>query len=454
MRARSHYTKRYFFRTAILLPALLCVFCFYISPFTFAQDNPVGERTTVAPVQTQDPGPSCSVCNCNECPKEINQNHKQIRAHVTSEFEQHRSWIVTTFWIDLIVPALIYMTDELTANMVQQVQIIGAFFDAKHQLETQRLFQSMTAQAHKDYHPSEELCMFGTNVQSLAASEKKSKIVKSAMANGMIARQLSSGQNLAFDGPESDRKSRLKQFINKFCRRSDNGGNLSKVCAGGGQNPAQENMDVNYTSALENKLTLEVDFSNEGGSDLTEDEENIFALGANLFGHEVLPNISGYILASNPDEVFDIASYYLDMRAVVAKRSVAQNSFANIVALKAEGDGETAPFLKAILKEAGVNEQDIEARLGEKPSYFAQMEVLTKDIYQNPSFYANLYDKPVNVERKGIALQAIELMQDRDIYQSLLRSEAVLATLIETTLLREHSRITAELENVDVMEVQ
>jgi len=40
------------------------------------------------------------------------------------------------------------MTNQLTATSMQQVQIIGSFFDAKHQLETQRMFQQMTAEAH------------------------------------------------------------------------------------------------------------------------------------------------------------------------------------------------------------------------------------------------------------------------------------------------------------------
>ena len=151
-------------------------------------------------------------------------------------------------------------------------------------------------------------------------------------------------------------------------------------------------------------------------------------------------------------EIYDDAYLYLDYRAVAAKRSIAQNSFAAIIAQRAEGDtdGEdgVGPFLKAVLAESGVKPEDVEQRLGKNPSYFAQMEVLTKDIYQNPTFYAELYDKPVNVERKSAALQAIELMQDRDIYKSLLRSEAVLATLVETLLLQEHNRVSSQIENL------
>ncbi|MCB1532128.1 MAG: hypothetical protein KDJ35_04575, partial [Alphaproteobacteria bacterium] len=57
-----------------------------------------------------------------------------------------------------------------------------------------------------------------------------------------------------------------------------------------------------------------------------------------------------------------------------------------------------------------------------------------KTIYQNPDFYANLYDKPANVARKGVALKAIELMLDRAIYESQLRREMATSVLLSTKL--------------------
>lgn len=409
----------------------------------------------VPPAIISDPPPPppdpdlCEVeCDaCKNCPTLIHNNHVAIRAHVTSEFEQHRNWIVTTYFTENILPAMMKMSEQFATNMMQQVQIIGGFFDAKHQLETQRLFQQMTAKAHKDYHPSEGLCEIGTNIRSLASSERKSNLGQVAFANRMMQRQLLSGDNISTEGDVSDRRSRLNIFIKDFCNKNDNGGGLGKVCEEGGKNPKQINMDVDYTSAIENKLTLEVDFTKDktDKSKITDDEENVFALSTNLFGNEILSSISDILLADTNNVPSDIAHWYLDLRAIAAKRSVAQNSFAAITAMKAQGDEEVAPFLKAILAESGVNPQDVEERLGEKPSYFAQMEVMTKDLYQNPKFYSNLYDKPANIERKGAALQAIELMQDRDIYKSLLRSEAVLAVLLETLLRKEHDRVANEI---------
>ncbi len=407
-----------------------------------------GQQPPTQPPPTS--GGSCgAACNsCRNCVPHIHKNHEAIRAHVTSEFEQHRTWIVSTFFTDHVLPSMQLMTTEFASNMMQQVQAIGSFFDAKQQLETQRLFQQMKAQTNKDYQPSVSMCTIGTNMRSLAASERQTNLGQVAFANRMLQRQTLSGDNISTFGTETDRRSRLDMFIKNFCNKEDHAGGLEKLCASGGTNKKQINMDVDYTSAFENKLTLKLNLTEEGKDEVTDDEENIFALSTNLFGNNVpFPIKSEFMLDAQKNPTAH-ADWYLDFRSLIAKRSVAQNSFAAITAMKSEGNDEVAPFLKAILLESGVEPTVIEERLGEKPSYFAQMEVMTKDLYQNPTFYANLYDKPVNIERKAVALQAIELMQDRDIYKSLLRSEAVLATLVETMLAEEQANVSRNLDNI------
>lgn len=390
-------------------------------------------------------GGSCgAACNtCGDCARLINRNQTRMRTHMSAEISQHRNWIVSDYFKNYIRPALASMTTQLQTVGLQQVQIIGSFFDAKHQLETQRLLQTMTAQAHKDYHPSEGLCKIGTNTRSLAASTQKASFSQMAIASRMMNRQLSNGDGLSSKGSAQDRDSRLQQFITTYCNKSDHAGALTDLCADSTPDPERINLDINYTNTLGSKLTIEMDALE--GTAPSDDAEDIFALSSNLFANEVLPTIPAGLLVNSDGTPSANVNYLLDVRAIAAKRSVAQNSFAAITALKAEGDPGAAPFLKAILAESGISPEDIENRLGENPSYHAQMEVLTKDIYQNPVFYANLYDKPANIERKGTALLAIELMQDRDIYNSLLRSEAVLATLIEVMLQKEHDRISNDL---------
>jgi hypothetical protein len=132
----------------------------------------------------------------------------------------------------------------------------------------------------------------------------------------------------------------------------------------------------------------------------------------------------------------------MELRSIVAKRSVAENSYNAIAAMKSDGStaldagGNVVPmnariFLEPVLTELGVPAAEVLALIGENPSYYAQMEILTKKVYQNPDFFTSLYDTPANVDRKLVSLQAIKLMQKFDLFKSFLRNEASFAVLLE-----------------------
>src|SRR5690606_631079 len=152
------------------------------------------------------------------------------------------------------------------------------------------------------------------------------------------------------------------------------------LLCGSGTSGKRPNKDIDFTTTLDTPLTLEVDFTQ--GGDASADEEDLLALAANLYGHDVPPVILGAHLSF--DEESNQAStgleYLHDLRAVIAKRSVAHNSFAGIAAQKAQGEGEVEPYLYKLLEEMGVPKKDIQTMLGERPSYYAQMEVLTKKL--------------------------------------------------------------------------
>ena len=141
----------------------------------------------------------------------------EINTHVTDEFISHRTWIIGTLWGKNILPAMMLMAEQLSAVAMQQVQIIGTFFDAKHQMETQQVFQKLSARAHKDYHPSIGMCEFGSNAKSLAASERKSEYNAVLMSQRSQDRNLGNAYTSAKTGEDSDKQNRIKQFREKFC---------------------------------------------------------------------------------------------------------------------------------------------------------------------------------------------------------------------------------------------
>ncbi len=394
-----------------------------------------------------------AICNCLLVLPYVQQLHEitedyffnEATPAADSELELTQLWMVETWFLENWLPMLMTMTEQLNVAMEMQTNMIGQFLDAKHQLETQRLFQELQAQAHKDYHPSEGMCTIGTNVRSLASSERYADLSTTAIANHTMQRQLLSGEKSTKESSGSDAQSRLTHYRNLHCNVADNNNGLEFLCQA--DQPARQNKDVDFTRTMETVLTLDMDFTAEGAGPPTPDEEDVFALASNLYASKPLPYMKDTWMSNEATNRNEGDSLYLDVRSIAAKRSVAMNSFATIAGMKTSGAPEVQPFLYAVVQDLGLPDEEIIQILGERPSYFAQMEVLTKKLYQNPNFYTNLYDKPVNVSRKAAALQAIGLMQDRDIYKTLIRSEALLSVLLEMKLIKEQERISSEIDS-------
>lgn len=387
------------------------------------------------------------------------QGRIDITQYIADEFNQHRDWLVNDFATNQVIPALQRFTEQMSAVAMQQTMAIGMFLDAKHQLETQRLFQELQAQAHKDYQPSTTFCAFGTNVRSLAHSESVSRYNALAQSQRQMARHLGKVNMAGAANAAVDKLARWEQFTNIYCDPNDNNfivgaanTGLSSICnvpiGTSSTNPINDyprnrvNIDIDYTRAIENVRTLDIARAQDIGS---EHEIDIQALGNNLYGHNILfRDISRANILEG-----DKPKLYLSLRSIAAKRSVAENSFNSIVGLKSMGNPagyfdpgrntNTYSYLAAVLKELGIPDAEIldytvDGGSWVDFSYYAQLEILAKKIYQNPDFYANLYDKPANVKRIGTALKAIDLMLDRAIYESQLRQEMAMSVLLSSRL--------------------
>ncbi|MCB1592668.1 MAG: hypothetical protein KDI90_09480 [Alphaproteobacteria bacterium] len=411
---------------------------------------------------------SCSSVDCNSASNSLQTFHDDLEENTKDEFdddlEAYQDWLIEELFEDEIVPAMADMTTQMNAVAMQQMNIIGAFMDADIQMDTMRLFQQLQAEAHKDYRPSDDFCWFGTNVRSMAHSERRSKHNAIALSASGLARQLGNANQSAAVNVEQDLRGRWAQFVDTYCDTHDNNWNfpsalpspgpsygqltgLEFACdhdanfpgggAKGAVNPWRTNLDLDYTRLIEEPRTLEVDFSVAARTD---DEEDVTAMSRNLFGHQVLTRD----LSRLKLESVNGRKLYLALRSVAAKRSVAQYSFDSIVGLKSQGTGaaliplgQTRQYLGAIFKELmpnGAPDAEIYELMGEEPSYYSQLEIMSKKLYQNPDFYANLYDTPANVKRKYVAMQAIELMLDRAIYESQIRKEMVISVLLSSKL--------------------
>ena len=85
------------------------------------------------------------------------------------------------------------------------------------------------------------------------------------------------------------------------------------------------------------------------------------ALAANLYGPDVFLRIDEIKeLQNHPDiDIKKMQQTYMNMRSIVAKRGVAENSFHALVGMKSAGTAGSRDFLEAILEELGILDQTI-----------------------------------------------------------------------------------------------
>lgn len=398
----------------------------------------------------------CSGCNCTSETLSADtsgwiQDLVLINAHLAFQLQfMHQTiWFDATYWQRYMLPLFIQMGNQLGGVGTQQVMMIGMFIDAKEQMETQRLLQELHARANKDYQPSIGMCEFGTRIKSLASSERLGEMNALILSERSLDRYLGNSGTGGSGGSKADITIRLNAFKGKFCSSFDNNNSLSFICADTVPTAAEKirlNKDIDFQRTFENPWTIDMNMT--VGGTASELEEEIFALSNNLYGFESFDTADSDAL-QNKKRISDIQKAYLDMRAVVAKTKVAENSFNAIIAMKTEGTVGSKEFIVSYLEELGMPSGDINAFVGENPSYHAQMEILTKKAYQSPLFYTNLYDKPTNVERKGVAMQAIGLMQKFDLFKSNLRTEASLSVLLELSVEQLQRKVEDDLRSLN-----
>lgn len=318
--------------------------------------------------------------------------------------------------------------NRVVEALQNQATSFGTFLNAQQNINARQSLQKRQAAAAKTYAPSEQLCRFGTLGQSLASSEAQANFNKLALMKSLENNEM--GVTTSGSTGADTRQSRLNRLRSTNCDPSDMNGVLRKYCKEN-KNQSRYNQDVDYTSAIDVPMTLAVNFSSPTGS---AQEQDILSMAENLFPPQSLqkaPSSSGYM---------NVDSKYRSLQAI---RSVAKNSFATLVTEKAQGTTGSALYIKNLVKALGVPEGQAERMMGDKPSYFAQMEVLTKKLYQDPAFYLNLIDTPANVARQRAAIRAVKLQQQNDFAQVVKRREMLLAVLLELKL-RERSKSVSQ----------
>ncbi len=413
----------------------------------------------------------CLACEVGDCvfPQRdetmlfVMEQHFITRFFITEQFRFHQNWLFgsgqfyqngvrDSFWELHVQVALMMMAEQLVTVGMEQMLILGSFFDAKQQLETQRLFQKKSAEAHKDYHSSFEMCEIGTTVRSMAAADRNGEYVSFLLGQRAQDRALGVFAN---GSPDSsiDREGRIRQVKARYCDPNDNSRDLDELCGAGGPN-VTINYDVDWPKLIDQPRALNIDYTDAA---MTHDEIDVLALLTNLTSHETMDKPK-----RTPGDMETAEGVYMEMRSLFAKRSVVETSLNAIIGLKAKGS-DMSPrtmdyILNFIMQEGWPNPDWAAAMAGGyidtrwdpnwHPSYYSMLELIAQKIYLDEKFYSNLYDKPANVLRKDVAMQAINLMLERDMHKSELRQEMVYSVWLELELMKYQGDIQNRLNSM------
>ena len=192
-----------------------------------------------------------------------------------------------TFWLQHILPYLMLMNQHFVSLAVamDNAFYVGALLDGKQELEAQRLVNQLMADAHRDYLPSMGMCVFGTNVRSLADAERRGEYTRFVMSQRAQDRELGHRNALGADGMHFDLRARMAQFKIRYCDTQQDGGELALLVRDQRAGTKARNADVNYTQLVDSPLTLDIDFA-RATAPPTDEETDIFALADNLYSPE------------------------------------------------------------------------------------------------------------------------------------------------------------------------
>jgi hypothetical protein len=328
------------------------------------------------------------------------------------------------------------MANQISAGLSAQTSSLGTFLNAQNQQDALLSLQKKQFARHQDQRVGDGLCRFPSLSNGLLRSDKLSALHQIALSEYSLDRQFFSldpaiqgqqrtqKQNLIRNS-QNDRAERWRQYTQKFCDRADGDEALKSVCRS--NNDTLQNADISFGRSFWAQPTLDVTLDETGANrTATPDQETLFALQKNLYANELLTTDLNQSLRT-PENM-------AHLRGVLAKRSIAENSFHALASQRIQGSDKITASSLALLQELGVPTQEAQKLLTNRPSYNAQMEVLTRKLYQTPRFYENLLTTRADQTRQQTAMKSIELMQGRDVYRSLERSEMLLALLVEMKL--------------------
>jgi hypothetical protein len=390
-----------------------------------------------------------AVC-CSPCT--VLPLHQRTRTNVKNfideQYDKHKEFLEEKFWKERLLPAFQSFTQQSVQSDQQGETASASIADA--QIANAAAARTAKGQAKdiRTYQGDQATCQMAAGARATAAAQAVGSEVTREVAAASMTRRLGrsegggggggGGGSDARDPRDVDLSARRDDFNTNFCSPTAWGGAFKDSCPSAGP-LADRDIDWNK---LQEKWTLDLrpDYATQSRDSWTDDEKIVEAMRQHLFGHQLPSSPSSESLKK-----YNVQVGYLNQRALEAKRNVAETSFNSFIGERTAADEGAKEWLDATLEQLGITlDAATQAKIGEKPSYYAIMEVLTKKMLQDPNFYTGLIKPGPQVAQTQASLQAVNLMQQRDVYESLLRSELILSLIVEMELAEQQGVVQSQ----------
>lgn len=370
-----------------------------------------------------------AVCTCATASQLHTRTRTNVKNFIDEQFDKHKTFLVDKFWKEKLQPAFMKFTQQEVSSGQQATTTRASIADGKAANNLGHAASEDQAEQAEILTPDPQACAVASGARSLAVGQAKAQEVATGIVKDSSNRRLGRAELTTEDPAQVDRDERREVFNEHFCDPEAWGGAFKDQCSTAGD---LKDRDIDFRKTLDEPWTLDIrpDYADQDADSWTDDEISVSALRQHLFGHEVYPRPT-----RDEFKQYNVKVGYLNQRALEAKRSVAEYSLQTLIGEKSAASPEAKEWLEASLKNLGIEiDAETQAKIKDKPSYFAIMEVLTKRMYQDPNFYNQLIKPGPQVAQTQASLQAVNLMQMRDVYDSMLRSELILSLIVEMEL--------------------
>lgn len=388
---------------------------------------------------------------------------------------------------EMVTQRLVPTMQDVGETMVEDVKL-----NTSHKMELEREVARHNAHnlAHIELQESREMCELSTSVRRTASSWAGSR-----MGSAVSARRISGGAGGSQEQGAVAEITRRTGSALVYTNPDDMNGAIPAEATTGPAaeafvealraeqpptesplviNGCDDHIDVNYTVTIDQRRTAvetkcyyyETPTSTEYTESIQTGTEKTAAMWAwfnNAFPQSYEPPLESRVRESYNEDTnmldTTMKEFVLGRRTVQASRSVAQNSFIQLINRRKKNpvpDGDQRTILDDAARLVGFPEgsEIYHSPLGtlveefqKEPSYEAQLEVLAKWKYFNPQFVTGQSEEAD--KHNTLIAQGTESVVLYDALQSMQRQEAIIATMLETMLDQKQRELEAQATSIN-----